>query len=176
MLNTNQPPPPNLPDQSPFHQEIGERKSANILLSRLVSTPQIIPPEFMPIDASSPTTLSTLKRKNDKILRKIKTKYVSSDSPILADALKVIRTGTTGEKITTKFPDLKSPSLPSLGFGNSGISVRVLQRLLISNGYSMRVDGVFGPLTETAVKAFQNQRNLGADGIVGQRTWRELTI
>jgi len=66
-------------------------------------------------------------------------------------------------------------SLPPLGFGNSGVAVRVLQRLLLSNGYSVRVDGMFGALTEAAVKAFQNKRNLVVDGIVGQRTWYELT-
>jgi murein L,D-transpeptidase YcbB/YkuD len=65
--------------------------------------------------------------------------------------------------------------LPILSFGNSGVTVRVLQKLLVSNGYAMRVDGVFGALTETAVQAFQNQRNIQVDGIVGQRTWYELT-
>lgn len=65
-------------------------------------------------------------------------------------------------------------SLPSLRFGDAGDAVRVLQRLLINNRYAIRVDGVFGALTETAVKAFQSQRNLKTDGIVGQRTWREL--
>ena len=65
-------------------------------------------------------------------------------------------------------------SLPNLRFGDSGDAVRVLQRLLINNRYAVKIDGVFGALTETAVKAFQNQRNLNADGIVGQRTWREL--
>ncbi|MFN6578467.1 MAG: peptidoglycan-binding domain-containing protein [Aulosira sp. ZfuVER01] len=66
-------------------------------------------------------------------------------------------------------------SLPNLRFGDSGDAVRVLQRLLLINRYSIKVDGVFGALTETAVKAFQNQRNLKADGVVGTRTWRELT-
>ncbi|WP_017316938.1 peptidoglycan-binding domain-containing protein [Mastigocladopsis repens] len=68
-----------------------------------------------------------------------------------------------------------SQSLPTLSFGDSGVTVRVLQRLLSSNGYTVDVDGVFGALTETAVQAFQKQRNLGVDGIVGQRTWYELT-
>ncbi|MBF1991786.1 MAG: peptidoglycan-binding protein [Fischerella thermalis M58_A2018_009] len=75
----------------------------------------------------------------------------------------------------TKFPNSPSPALPILGFGHTGDTVRVLQRLLRSNGYRIQVDGIFGALTESAVKAFQNRRNLVADGIVGQRTWRELT-
>ncbi|MBW4561417.1 MAG: peptidoglycan-binding protein [Mojavia pulchra JT2-VF2] len=67
-----------------------------------------------------------------------------------------------------------NPSLPNLRFGDSGDAVRVLQKLLLNNRYPVKVDGVFGALTETAVKAFQSQRNLVADGVVGTRTWREL--
>ncbi|WP_235006700.1 peptidoglycan-binding domain-containing protein [Calothrix rhizosoleniae] len=73
-------------------------------------------------------------------------------------------------------PNLNSKSLPTLRFGNSGISVKVLQRILLSNGYAVRVDGVFGALTETAVKAFQSQSKLAEDGVVGKNTWRELTF
>ncbi|KAB8335901.1 peptidoglycan-binding protein [Scytonema tolypothrichoides VB-61278] len=68
-----------------------------------------------------------------------------------------------------------SQSLPVLSFRSSGLAVKVLQQLLSSNGYTIRPDGVFGALTEAAVKAFQNKRNLPVDGIVGQRTWYELT-
>jgi len=66
-------------------------------------------------------------------------------------------------------------SLPLLSFGSSGLSVRVLQRLLLVNGYPIRVDGNFGALTEIAVKAFQTKRNLTTDGVVGLQTWQELT-
>ena len=66
-------------------------------------------------------------------------------------------------------------SLPSLRFGDSGDAVRVAQRLLLNNGYSVQLDGSFGALTETAVKAFQSQRGLTIDGVVGSTTWRELT-
>lgn len=68
-----------------------------------------------------------------------------------------------------------SSSLPTLRFGDSGESVRVLQRLLRSSGYPINVDANFGALTESAVRAFQSRRGLVADGIVGARTWRELT-
>lgn len=66
-------------------------------------------------------------------------------------------------------------TLPTLGFGSSGDAVRVLQRLLLCNRYGVRIDGVFSVLTETAVRAFQSQRNILVDGIVGSQTWRELT-
>ncbi|MEO1560893.1 MAG: peptidoglycan-binding domain-containing protein [Cyanobacteria bacterium J06632_19] len=74
-----------------------------------------------------------------------------------------------------RFVSRYNQRLPNLSYGNSGVSVRVLQRLLLTNGYRIRIDGNFGALTETAVKAFQSNRNLIVDGVVGQQTWRELT-
>ena len=53
--------------------------------------------------------------------------------------------------------------------GSIGTRVRELQTLL-----KIKVDGHFGPATETAVVAFQNQRNLEPDGIVGPNTWEKL--
>ncbi|NMG06301.1 peptidoglycan-binding domain-containing protein [Brasilonema sp. UFV-L1] len=69
----------------------------------------------------------------------------------------------------------RSGGLPTLRFGDAGSSVRTLQRLLVSNGYFVQTDGVFGALTESAVKAFQSSRGLVADGVVGARTWAVLS-
>lgn len=38
----------------------------------------------------------------------------------------------------------------------------------------IEVDGVFGPQTEAAIKTFQRQNGLVADGIVGGMTWQKL--
>lgn len=65
--------------------------------------------------------------------------------------------------------------LPVLRYGNTGNAVRVLQTLLTYNRYGVGITGRFDVLTETAVKAFQANRRLSADGIVGSRTWQELT-
>ncbi|MEM6752795.1 MAG: peptidoglycan-binding domain-containing protein [Cyanobacteria bacterium P01_C01_bin.38] len=65
--------------------------------------------------------------------------------------------------------------LPNLSFGSSGLSVRILQRLLIANNYPVQVDGNFGAFTEIAVRAFQSNRNLTVDGVVGQQTWQQLS-
>src|SRR5262245_52198284 len=46
-----------------------------------------------------------------------------------------------------------------------------LQFLLRHRGHSIAADGIFGPKTEAAVKAFQASANLVVDGIVGRRTW-----
>lgn len=65
--------------------------------------------------------------------------------------------------------------LPILRYGHTGDAVRVLQTLLTYNRYNVGITGKFDVFTETAVKAFQENRRLGADGIVGPRTWQELT-
>lgn len=37
------------------------------------------------------------------------------------------------------------------------------------------VDGIFGPMTEAAVRTFQKQFNLSQDGIVGKSTWYKIS-
>lgn len=54
--------------------------------------------------------------------------------------------------------------------GSRGEAVRELQRRLTSLGYPLDADGIFGPRTERAVRAFQEEHSLAADGIVGPRT------
>lgn len=69
-------------------------------------------------------------------------------------------------------------SLPVLRRGDKGSTVRALQALLISSGFtcgSSGVDGSFGPATERAVVSMQEKRGLNdADGIVGSLEWRTL--
>lgn len=48
--------------------------------------------------------------------------------------------------------------------------VEVVQKLLVVIGYNVVVDGIAGPLTETAIKLFQKSNGLTADGIAGVAT------
>ncbi|MEM9771071.1 MAG: glycoside hydrolase family protein [Cyanobacteria bacterium P01_D01_bin.73] len=57
-----------------------------------------------------------------------------------------------------------------------GEDVRTLQLALVKAGIDIDVDGVFGRGSDKAVKAFQNQKGLGADGIVGPNTRKNLGI
>lgn len=62
-------------------------------------------------------------------------------------------------------------SRPTLRKIAAGFSVSELPTLLNSvGGASLRVDGDFGPLTNSAVLAFQVSKGLAADGIVGPDT------
>lgn len=61
--------------------------------------------------------------------------------------------------------------------GSKGAHVRVLQALLIGNGYSVGssgVDGSFGPATDKAVRAYQKAKGLTVDGSCGPKTWAQL--
>ena len=58
--------------------------------------------------------------------------------------------------------------------GDTGPTVAEAQTLLVAAGYSVTVDGVFGPLTGGAVRSFQSARGLVPDGWVGPITWAAL--
>ena len=59
--------------------------------------------------------------------------------------------------------------------GDTGEVVRAVQILLKDKfGFSITVDGVFGPNTAAAVNDFQDQYSLATDRIVGSKTWQAL--
>lgn len=62
----------------------------------------------------------------------------------------------------------------TLRFGATGQCVRMLQQELMQDGYQTRATGNFQKLTLAAVKKFQRDHGLTADGIVGPNTWRAL--
>jgi N-acetylmuramoyl-L-alanine amidase len=57
----------------------------------------------------------------------------------------------------------------------TGDDVIALQARLAEMGYNTgRPDGIFGPLTDASVRAFQRDRGLPDDGVFGADTYREL--
>lgn len=58
--------------------------------------------------------------------------------------------------------------------GSKGTQVRLVQQRLKERGWSISVDGDFGPGTEKVIKSFQREKGLKSDGIVGPVTWRSL--
>ncbi len=65
---------------------------------------------------------------------------------------------------------------PQVRQGDREHPVRTLQHLLRQRGHPVAVDGSFGPLTDAAVRAFQQQKGLAVDGVVGRHTWGALIV
>ena len=64
--------------------------------------------------------------------------------------------------------------LEVLKSNSRGDQVKALQRLLVGYGYDLKVDGVFGTITDRTVRTFQRKYGLSADGVVGTKTWHKL--
>lgn len=65
--------------------------------------------------------------------------------------------------------------IPMLTLGSTGEFVKLLQAKLNNRlGSGLAVDGVYGPLTDAAVKKYQEENDLVVDGIVGPFTWDKL--
>lgn len=58
--------------------------------------------------------------------------------------------------------------------GDEGNDVMQIQSRLTTLGYSVDADGDFGPATTAAIQAFQRDRGLEADGLVGAMTYKAL--
>lgn len=63
---------------------------------------------------------------------------------------------------------------PILRLGSLGDLVVWAQEHLASAGYTIPIDGDYGPTTQAAVESFQRARGLTVDGIVGPATWAAL--
>ena len=57
---------------------------------------------------------------------------------------------------------------------DEGYAVYSIQVALIGHGYTVDVDGYFGPATEQAVRDFQRNEGFEVDGLVGPDTWSTL--
>jgi peptidoglycan hydrolase-like protein with peptidoglycan-binding domain len=57
-----------------------------------------------------------------------------------------------------------------------GPAVRALQHLLRHHGQSIAADGIFGPKTDAAVRAFQKAEGLTVDGKAGPQTWTAIIV
>jgi peptidoglycan hydrolase-like protein with peptidoglycan-binding domain len=77
---------------------------------------------------------------------------------------------TTDAQVTLSLPVLRR------GQRDGEPPVERLQSMLnfVTGVNTLAVDGIFGPKTEAAVRAFQSDENLTVDGIVGRYTWTAL--
>jgi peptidoglycan hydrolase-like protein with peptidoglycan-binding domain len=87
--------------------------------------------------------------------------------------------------VATAYTDI---SLPTLRRGNRGRSVQLLQKILFDNNFlgaagvrlgnprGAIVDGVFGSITESAVRDLQQRYKIPVTGQVNPRTWEVLDM
>jgi N-acetyl-anhydromuramyl-L-alanine amidase AmpD len=72
-------------------------------------------------------------------------------------------------------PGVEAPTFPGRFIGQPpvmhGEDVRTWQTQMHKRGWSIVVDGTYGPPAEKICRAFQKEKQLGVDGIVGQDTW-----
>jgi len=98
--------------------------------------------------------------------------HSNPEPPTTTTAKLSTTTATAVETVETK-TIRRSPNL--LVKGDEGEAVKVLQeRLRVAGFYSGNPTGIFGPITEEAVKQFQAAHKLDVDGIVGPATLIKL--
>lgn len=65
--------------------------------------------------------------------------------------------------------------MPYYRLGSTGAVVEQIQQALkAASFYVGPIDGIFGGNTEASVRRFQSSRQLEADGVVGEQTWKAL--
>jgi hypothetical protein len=90
------------------------------------------------------------------------------------NAVEMASAGSGGASVSHPLPE------KMICRGNVGDDVYALQAMLNALGFTdaqgkpLVLDGIFGPRTEQAVRAFQTSRGIRVDGIVGPQTWGEL--
>ncbi len=58
--------------------------------------------------------------------------------------------------------------------GSTGKAVRASQQRLADRGWKIAVDGIFGRGTDRVVRAYQKEKGLEVDGVVGPITWQSM--
>jgi peptidoglycan hydrolase-like protein with peptidoglycan-binding domain len=81
---------------------------------------------------------------------------------------------SAGTTTTAPCRVVAAPPPPNVQLGDCGPFVIELQTRLNDAGFIIPVDGVYSKKTEDAVKAFQSDRGLTVDGLVGPKTWAKL--
>ncbi|MGB3642114.1 MAG: peptidoglycan-binding protein [Rivularia sp. (in: cyanobacteria)] len=91
------------------------------------------------------------------------------------EAAKLIHDNTkSGKSIVKVHGELRPNFNNTLRRGDTGEDVKKMQRQLKNKGYTLSVDGDFGPTTEAKVKQFQKDKRLVSDGICGSKTYGAL--
>lgn len=69
------------------------------------------------------------------------------------------------------FGPKSGPASSVSGYYSHRDDLRRWQRRMRDRGWTISVDGLYGPQTELVTKTFQAEKNLGIDGLIGAQTW-----
>ena len=112
-------------------------------------------------------------RSMDRILNRVEGGGLGADGTMIAPS--------RDARDLSGFPEFETleleppTSTPILSQGSRGPAVIDLQDRLAAAGFSPgAADGIFGSLTDAAVRSFQRAKDLAVDGIVGPLTWSAL--
>lgn len=102
---------------------------------------------------------------------------ISNPNLIVVGQVLIIPVGPTPPGPTPVPPPPPATACPPLRIGDRGPLVRILQTQLERAGFDVgAIDGIFGPRTDAAVRAFQLQKNLPVTGVVDVATWTALGV
>lgn len=112
-------------------------------------------------------------RYNSVVSGYVAKKYVSKTNPTSSGSSSASSSSSSSaaqENLPSKVSDLgKAPASSKRGDRGNDV-IKLQQALKILGHYSGSCDGVFGEITETAVKKFQQSRGLSQDGVAGKVT------
>jgi peptidoglycan hydrolase-like protein with peptidoglycan-binding domain len=100
---------------------------------------------------------------------------VTVDGVVGPQTLGSAQAARPGSGPTVPVPD-PPPAFPEwpgeyLRRGSRGDAVATWQGQMAARGWTIAADGVFGPQTERVARAFQAEKGLAVDGVVGPDTW-----
>ena len=88
----------------------------------------------------------------------------------------LVQDGVVGNKTWRSLYKGAPVDMPVLKKGSTGALVKQMQERLSTGGYyDVVIDGIFGSQTEVAIRNLQQNNSLPVDGIVGDRTWFEIS-
>ena len=151
--------------------EINNLTGANIFVGQRLRIPTTTPRETFTYTVVAGDTLFSIANRFNTTVTELRTiNNLTSDVISIGQQLQI------PQKEEIVLPPPPPPTVrPTLREGSRGDAVVELQMMLISLGYNPgSTSGIFGPLTNTAVRSFQRDNGLVVDGIVGPITWAAL--
>ena len=116
------------------------------------------------------TTVRRLSRFGNEVPKVMQQKL---KSPVVNDLLVDVTAMLAKEQSASKPPEPETFVEP-LPEEPVKLNNKQIQQKLVDAGYNIKVDGIIGPQTKKAIKAFQKEKGLKVDGIVGKNTTAAL--